>query len=291
LRSLGFEILADGNGGGYQWLCEHLVNNYTPQWYTHLGNGEVDAAILNSGESRWYNYYIEGLSWLVKNMDIDGLYLDDVSFDRRILKRMRKVMEMNKPGCMIDLHSNTAFSLGSANQNLELFPYIDKTWFGEGFNFDLMPADFWLTEVSGIPFGVGNDILMHMAVNNRRGMTFGMTHRGFVPMWKLWDEFGISDSKMVGYWEKNPIVTLDQKNVFATTYVRDGKTLISIGSWINEPVKVKMNVDWNRIGLKSSEVKIIAPEIQGYQKERSFKADDSFPIEAKGDLLLIISKK
>ena len=69
LRSLGFEVLADGNGGGYQWLREHLVNNYTPQWYTHLGNGEVDAAILNSGESRWYNYYIEGLSWLVKNME------------------------------------------------------------------------------------------------------------------------------------------------------------------------------------------------------------------------------
>ena len=64
---------------------------------------------------------------------------------------------------MIDLHSNTAFSLGSANQNMELFPYIDKTWFGEGFNFDLMPADFWLTEVSGSPFGVVNDILMHMS--------------------------------------------------------------------------------------------------------------------------------
>ena len=291
LRSLGYEVLADGNGGGYQWLREHLVNNYSPQWYTHLGNGEVDAAILNSGESRWYNYYIEGLAWLVKNMDIDGLYLDDVSFDRRILKRMRKVMDMNKPGCMIDLHSNTAFSLGSANQNLELFPYIDKTWFGEGFNFDLMPADFWLTEVSGVPFGVGNDILMHMSVNNRRGMTFGMTHRGFVPMWKLWDEFGIADSKMVGYWEKNPIVTLDQKNVFATTYVKDGKALISIGSWVNEPTNVKMNINWNLLGLKPSEVKIIAPEIQGYQKERSIKVDEPIPIDAKGDFLLIISKK
>ena len=68
-----------------------LVNNYTPQWYAYLGNGVADEAILNSGESRWYNYYIEGLAWLLKHMDIDGIYLDDVSYDRRILKRMRKL--------------------------------------------------------------------------------------------------------------------------------------------------------------------------------------------------------
>ena len=105
LRSLGFEVLADGDGGGYQWLQEHLVKNYTPQWYTHLGNGEVDAAILNGGESRWYNYYVEGLAWLIKNMDIDGIYLDDVSYDRHILKRMRKVMEMTKTR----LHDRFAF--------------------------------------------------------------------------------------------------------------------------------------------------------------------------------------
>ena len=37
LRSLGTEVLAGGNGGGYQWLQEHLVDDYTPQWYTHLG--------------------------------------------------------------------------------------------------------------------------------------------------------------------------------------------------------------------------------------------------------------
>ena len=291
LRSLGTEILSDGGGGGYQWLQEHLVNNYGPQWYTHLGNGEVDAAILNSGESRWYNYYIEGLDWLIKNMDIDGLYLDDVSFDRRILKRMRKVMEMNKPGeCMIDLHSNTAFSLGSANQNLELYPYIDKTWFGEGFNFDLMPADFWLTEVSGVPFGVVNDILMHMSVNNRRGMTYGMTHRGFVPMWKLWDEFGIVDSKMQGYWEENPIVTLDRKNVFATTYIKNDKALIAIGNWTSELVNVKLNIDWERLNFKPGEITIEAPEIQDYQKQRLFKVGESIPVDAKGDCLLIISK-
>ena len=291
LRSLGTEVLADGKGDGYQWLQEHLVKNYSPQWYTHLGNGEVDAAIMNGSESRWYNYYIEGLNWLVKNMDIDGLYLDDVSFDRHILKRMRRVMEMTKPDCMIDLHSNTAFSLGSLNQNLESFPYIDKTWFGEGFNFDLMPADFWLTEVSGIPFGVVNDILMHMSVNDRRGMNFGMTHRGFTPMWKLWDDFGIADSKMMGFWEKNPFVTTNKKDVFVTSFVKNGKTLLSIGSWVNQPVDVKLAIDWKRLGLNPSRVTLNAPEIKDYQKPKSYKVGEAIQLDAKGDCLLVISEK
>ncbi len=291
LRSLGTEVLAGGNGGGYQWLQEHLVDGYTPQWYTHLGDGEVDAAILNGSESRWYNYYIEGLDWLIKNMDIDGLYLDDVSFDRHILKRMRKVMETNKPGCMIDLHSNTAFSLGSSNQYLEFFPYIDKTWFGEGFNFDIMSADFWLTEVSGTPFGVNNDMLLHMAVNDHRGMLFCMNKRGFWPMWKLWDDFGIADAKMIGFWEKSPLVTTDKKNVFVTSYIKQDKVLLAIGSWVDEPVEVNLNIDWERLGLSPTGVNIEAPGIKDYQEDRLFKINEPIPIAAKGDLLLVISKK
>ena len=299
LRSLGTEVLADGPGGGFQWLREHLVTNYTPQWYEHLTkiSTEPDAAVLNSGESRWYNYYVEGLSWLVKNMGIDGLYLDDVTFDRRILKRMRKVMENIKPGCMLDLHSNTAFSLSPANQYLEYFPYIDKLWLGEGFNYDIEPADFWLIETSGIPFGVMNDVLYqyspntHTGRNFHRSMLYGMTLRGDWHMWKLWDDFGIVDSKLAGYWDTNPVATTDHKNVFATAYVKDGKALIAIGSWVNEPVNVKMSIDWKRLGLNPAEVNIIAPEIKDFQKERSFKVDELIPIDAQSDCILIISKK
>jgi hypothetical protein len=124
LRSLGTEILGDGSGGGYPWLREHLIDHYNVQWFNKINGYEAcDAAVITSGQSRWYNYYIEGLRWLVKNVDIDGLYLDDVSFDRSMLKRMRKVMDDVKPGCLIDLHSNTGFSKGPATQYAEYFPF------------------------------------------------------------------------------------------------------------------------------------------------------------------------
>ncbi len=291
LRSLGDEILSGGNGGGYQWLQEHLVTGYTPQWYTHLGDGVVDAAILNGSESRWYNYYVEGLHWLMKNMDIDGLYLDDISFDRHILKRIRKVMELSKKDAMIDLHSNTAFSLGSANQNLEMFPFIDRTWFGEGFNFDLMPADFWFTEVSGIPFGIGNDILMHMSVNNKRGMVYGMTHRDFPAMWKLWDDFNIKDARVVGYWNEKPVVSTGSDNIFATAYINKGKTLIALGNWSNQKESVRLTLDWKAMGIRSGKVTMTMPGIQGYQEHKILKEGEPITLDPKSDCLIIVSEK
>ncbi len=289
LRSLDLEILADGAGGGYAWLQEHLVKNYKVQWYNYLGDGRADAAILTSTQSRWYNYYVEGLAWLIKNMDIDGLYLDDVAFDRHILKRMRRIIDMNKPGCMIDLHSNTGFSKGPVNQYAEFFPYVDKTWFGEGFNYSIMPADYWFVEISGMPMGIGNDMLLHMTDNMRRGMLFGMTPRGFFPMWEFWDSFGISGSEMLGFWEEDPVITTDQEDVYVTAYMKQGKVLAVIGNWLDRSVEVRLNIDWERLGLDPLSVTYTAPHIGDYQTENVFKAGEPFPVPARGDLLLVIS--
>ena len=189
------------------------MTGYTPQWYQHFDHTDdtgivADAAILTSeSNSRWYNYYVEGLRWMVENMDIDGIYLDDVSYDRRILKRMRRAMESVKPGCIIDLHSNTGFSKGPANQYADFFPYIDKVWFGESFLYDKMPPANWLVESSGIPFGLTGDML-YRGGNKWLGMQYGMTVRhpweteGVICdpriVWKVWDDFGIADAAMLG---------------------------------------------------------------------------------------------
>lgn len=122
-----------------------------------------DAAIVNSGVSRWHNYYLEGLDWLVKNVGIDGLYIDDLAFDRMTMKRIRKIMNRTNPGAMIDLHSANQYNerdgfANSANLYLEHFPYLDRLWFGEYFNYDF-PPEFWLIEVSGIPYGLMGEML------------------------------------------------------------------------------------------------------------------------------------
>jgi hypothetical protein len=253
----------------------------------------VSAALVTSGASRWYNYYLEGLNWLLHNIEIDGLYLDDVTYDRQILKRMRKIMERARPGCLIDLHSNTLFSRGPANQYLEFFPYVDRLWFGEGFNYN-DPPDYWLTEISGIPYGLMGEMLQDGG-NRWRGMLYGMTAR--MPwcgdprsIWKLWDDFGIAESRMIGYWEPTCPVRTDQPKVLATAYVRPGKTLVSLASWADAPVNCRLTIDWQALGLDGAKAVLAAPAVEGFQEARTFRTGDAIPVDpARGWLLEVRS--
>ena len=307
IRSLGHEILRGGKGGGYNWLREHFVTDYTPQWYEHFDKDEdvlgvgADAAILTSeSDSRWYNYYIEGLAWMVKNLDIDGIYMDDVSFDRRILKRMRRAMESVKPGCLIDLHSNTAFSKGAANQYAEFFPYVDKLWFGESFLYDKMTPANWMVESSGIPFGLTGDML-YRGGNRWLGMQYGMTVRypWFTegvncdprPVWKVWDEFGIEDAKMLGFWENNPAVSSSDRDVKVTAYKKEGKVLLSIGNYSDEVKEVTLDFDWEQLGLNPENMTLVAPEVKDMQPASQWNLHESISVQPRKGWLVYIIKK
>ena len=177
LRSLGSEIFSTGPGGGFSWLQEHVGSDYIAAWFVPQLK---DAAIINSGMSRWHNYYIEGLNWLVDKMQIDGLYIDDLAFDRTTMKRVRKVLDRGRPAAIIDLHSANQYNprdgfTNSANLYLEHFPYINRLWFGEYFDPN-SPPDFWFVEMSGIPYGLMGEMLQDGG-NRWRGMLYGMTSR------------------------------------------------------------------------------------------------------------------
>lgn len=304
IRSLGHEILRGGNGGGFPWCREHFVTDYTPQWYQHFEHIDetgitADAAILTSeSNSRWYNYYVEGLRWMVENMDIDGIYLDDVSFDRRILKRMRRAMDSVKPGCIIDLHSNTGFSKGPANQYTEFFPYVDKLWFGESFQYDKMSPANYLVESSGIPFGLTSDML-HRGGNKWLGMQYGMTVRhpwlteGIVcdprVVWKIWDDFNIADSKMTGFWEKDVPVTTTDSDVKVTAYQRGNRVLLSVGNYTDETKKVKLNIDFKKLGISATDVRLVAPEIADFQKAQTWNIGDEITVAPRKGWLIYIN--
>lgn len=294
LRSLGNEIFSEGPGGGFSWLQEHLDQNYIGAWFVP---GLKDAAIVNSGISRWHNYYLEGLDWLMKNVGIDGLYIDDLAFDRMTMKRIRKVMNRTNPGAMIDLHSANQYNpkdgfANSANLYLEHFPYLDRLWFGEYFNYDF-PPEFWLVEVSGIPYGLMGEML-EGGSNPWRGMLYGMTGRSprvdNGPLWKLWDSFGMQNSEMIGYWVKdNPVKTGSEKTL-ATVYSHMGdKALISLATWEDTDAKVKLSIDWAKLGLDPSKVILHAPAIENFQQETTWKPGDEIVVP-KGKGLLIIAK-
>ena len=294
-RSFSKNLKSYGKNGGYSWLQEHLLNDdYIAAWYAP--NVE-DAAILNTGVSRWHNYYIEGLNWLVDNVGIDGLYIDDLAFDRFTMKRMRKILG-KRPNPLIDLHSANQFNYNdgfanSANLYLEHFPYIDRLWFGEYFKYENAP-DYWLIEVSGLPYGLMGEMLQNGG-NPYRGMIYGMTARAPwsgdpAPLWKAWDDFGITDSRMIGYWVPYCPVKTSNKNIIATVYLKDGKAMVALASWAENETKVKLLIDWDKLGISPDKAKIYAPEIKYFQDKAEYQLGGGIVIEPGKGLLLIIDE-
>ncbi len=293
MRSLGTEIYSPGAAGGFSWLQEHLVEDYIAAWFVPELK---DAAIINSGMSRWHNYYVEGMSWLVKNVGIDGIYLDDVAFDRTTMKRIRRVLSSERGPGIIDLHSANQFNKrdgfnNSANLYLEHFPYLDRLWFGEYFDYDMDP-DFWLVEVSGIPFGLMGEML-EKGGNKWRGMVYGMTNR--LPwgdndpsqIWKFWDDFGMQGTEMIGYWLKDNPVKIHNEKVKATVYKKDNALLIAVASWAEKDVDVYLDIDWKSLGMKPASVMQI-PAITDYQEEQTLSVKKSLTVpKGKGFLIVI----
>jgi hypothetical protein len=268
-RSLGEEILNDGEGGGHSWMQEHLESDYHSAWHAWRVD---DAAMLNKGTSRWTNYYIEGLSWLASNQHIDGLYLDDIAFSRETVKRLVSVLDMERDDIVIDLHSANQFNerdghINSAMLYLEHFPFISRLWFGEYFEYD-RDEDYWLTEVSGLPFGLMGEMLQDGG-HPYRGMLYGMTARKYGnvdprPIWKMMNEFGIAESRMLGYWLEDAPVTTDNPRVLATTYVRADGVLIALASWSEIGETVRLTVDPTALDTASGWL-AVTPAVEGLQ--------------------------
>jgi hypothetical protein len=300
LRSLGHEIYSPGKGGGFSWLQEHLGDDYIAAWFVPELK---DAAIINSGMNRWHNYYVEGMNWLTQNVGIDGIYLDDVAFDRITMKRIKRVLTKNGHPGIIDLHSANQYNKNdgfnnSANLYMEHFPYLNRLWFGEYFDYEKNNPDFFLTEVSGIPFGLMGEMLQGGG-NPWRGMIYGMTNR--MPwsdnadpraIWKLWDDFGMKGTEMIGYWSNNCPVKTDNEKVLATVYKKEGSALISIASWGGDDTAVTLLIDWKKLGIDPAKATITAPEVKNFQPARTFKVGEKIPVEkGKGWMLIVKEDK
>lgn len=299
LRSLGHEIFSDGKGGGFSWLQEHLDSNYIAAWFVP----EIkDAAIVNSGMSRWHNYYVEGMNWLVKHVGIDGIYLDDVAFDRVTMKRIKRVLTAGGHPGIIDLHSANQYNKNdgfnnSANLYMEHFPYLSRLWFGEYFDYEKNDPDFFLTEVSGIPFGLMGEMLQDGG-NPYRGMLYGMTNRmpwsdnaDPRPLWKTWDDFGIQSSSMIGYWSGNCPVRTTDPQVLATVYKKEGTAMVAIASWAAADTSVKLVVDWQQLGIDKSKAVIDIPYIENFQQQASVDADGEIAIKKNKGCILVIREQ
>ena len=309
---------------GGPWLIEHLVENFTPAWHQFLQNGEFDCAIKTQSKSRWHNYYLKGLDWLIRVVGIDGIYLDGIGYDRHIMRRVKRVMLDAKPTCDIDIHNGNEHGRVQGNNisnciYMEHFPYADSLWNGEGFDCRSNSPENMFTEVCGLPFGLMNEML-EGGGNPFRGMLYGMTARcGWsqggtsANIWRaVWDKFGIADAKMYGYWHPECPVSTECDEIKATAYVKEnGDALICLGSWFPYGIDVNVNIDKEALGITGS-YDLYAPaikEMKPYdrtmewqygdlstpedylQEERTYAEGEPIHVEGGQGLMLFLRRK
>ncbi len=295
LRAFGDELLATGRGGGHAWCEEHLSSNYLGAWYSGSTN---DASVLTATMSRFHNFYLEGLDWLVKNAACDGIYLDDISYDRTIMKRARRILNQNPRGALIDLHSWNEMNprAGFASCSLlfmDSFPFIDRLWLGEGHHYD-GPPEQTLVGVSGVPFGLMGEML-EGGGNPWLGLTFGMTGRlgwGGSPqsVWKLWDSFGVAGSNFQGWWDRENPVKASHPNCRVSVWRQPGRTLIAVGNFGDQPATTALHIDFKSLDMNKEKALLYAPSMHGFQPELLFNPEAEFAIAPKRGFVFILDE-
>jgi hypothetical protein len=139
-----------------------------------------------------------------------------------------------------------------------------------------------MVEIAGIPYGLFGEMLQDGG-NPWRGMLFGMTGRlgwGGSPqaVWKVWDEFGIQQATMQGYWDPLCPVKTGHNDILATAYVKPGQTLVSLASWATNVAKIRLQLDGAALGMDPVKVFAYAPPIAGFQPEAVFKPGQEIPV-------------
>ena len=310
-NSLQGEVIFPGPGnscrtvihpdGPSEWLIENLKENYIPAWYNLVGSGwakgEIDLSVLTTPDSRLNNFYIGGLDWMLRNMEMDGVYVDDSALDRVTVRRARRLIDRYRPAGRIDMHTWNHFCkeagfANCANIYMDLMPYIDLTWIGEGRDYDRMP-DHWLIEVSTIPFGVPGQMLQGGG-NRWRGMVYGMTNRegwdSYPPhfIWKFWDEYGFASKELLGYWDDRCPVSVDNDMVKASVYKGEDSAVIAVACWGDSDAVCNIDIDWEKLGLDPGKVSITQPALEGFQEAKANPSLEGLKIpQGKGFMFVI----
>jgi hypothetical protein len=311
-NSLDGELIFPGPGnesrtiinknGPAEWLKSNLRENYIPAWYNTIKEGKfrgaVDLSVITTPDSRLNNFYIGGLNWMLRNYEIDGVYIDDSALDRITLRRARKIIDLHRSEGRMDLHSWNHYNEWAGYANclnlyMDLLPYFDLVWIGEGRDYDRMP-DHWLIEVSGIPFGLPGQMLQGGG-NPWRGMVYGITSRAGwsgdpTEMWNFWDQYHIDDKKMIGYWDEDIPVKSDNDSVKATFYKGIEEHIIAVANWSEQDQPLSLDIDWNKLGYDRSLFKYLFPAIPGFQDKQLPDSLNNLTIPGKQGYLIVIRK-
>lgn len=301
-RSMEDEIFYPGPGetarpctnpaGPHPWLCERLGRDFLPAWAEVVKNGELagtlDLALLTTPGGRLENFYLEGLRYLLERCPLDGLYLDDSSLSAEGFRRVHRIFrKYRKCDPILDFHAWNPFpfhrkrDFGNCSvvyRDMAKLPYMTDLWLGESFDYEAAFPEYYLTEISGLPFGLTGEMLRGGG-NPWRGILFGMTSRyGWSgdprSLWRFFDTFGLEGLRIESDFDTPSLRQSDPRIRAARFTNARGNMLLALASWHPETTDVVLEEDWT------------APGIPGFQEAADYPAGTPVPLEpGKGVIL------
>ncbi len=303
-KALGDEIILRKQGVSHswqkekpQWLVDNFGEDIIPGWFVKYTSGKYkddhDISFIVRPDTRLDNYYVEGLQWLVQNVGIKGIYIDDTSLDRTTIERAKKILDPIDG--LIDMHmwnheEERAGDVSCLNLYAEILPFLDSIWLGEGFYYKKYTPEYMLAEVSGIPYGVPGQMLqdggdpycgMLYGMNNR----YGWGYRNATDIYKIWDDFGIADSAMRGYWHKDCPVHTDCGDVQATVYVKEKTALVCIYNFSKYWTKCRLQIDTGKLGFVPKRATTVPI---GKKRSKTVKTDKPLRLKGRGGKFILL---
>jgi hypothetical protein len=309
MRAMGDGYVPGGSAPGSDWLREHVASDFLSAWSTPVpgaGGGNqfvMDAAMRVLALSRWNNYYVEGVQQMMRDFELDGIYLDEIAYDRITMMRIRKLLDQRNG--VIDHHSDSgAFCDSPSMIYSEHYPFIDKLWYGEGFPYDTASPEYWLVEMSGLVWGLTAEMLRYegMTAYHFKGFVFGSSNRWqsgmdpetintdpFVPvnLWRFWQNVGIDKATLFGWWLEDTSLGVSALPVFSstnrdvvkvTTYVLPLQAIVAIASFTSAGGNLDISLVFNEtiLGFElTPDYCLSAPSLPPFQPQNKIFALNS----------------
>ena len=107
-------------------------------------------------------------------------------------------------------------------------------------------------------------------------------------IWTLFDDFGIAESRMIGYWVDNSPLRINNNKIRSTVFVKDEKAMIVLASWSDNDVEIDMEIDLATLGYDRTSLQVSSPVMAGLQEYKEYNIDSPIKVPAQSGLILVL---
>ena len=307
-KALGDEIIlrTDNHADTDKVLVEYLGEGATEsQKLTYHVNQILDAKDMSYytvPHSRMDNFFVEGVDYLVHYADIDAISMENPAISRKTAERIAKSVTSKRGGkgiVELKVNSRNNDKNGYANtlySYVDVIPFANKLYMSKGFDLSRDP-DYVLTEVSGLIFGMTAD--SHYDAGVSRSLVYGMMpkfgedeaiSRALGDINKIFNDFGIENATMKGFWDKTNPVKVDNAKVYCTSYLNGGDMIAVFYNANDKTTTFEVGVE-NKFNFTTLGKKVYAPQIEGMQSEKKVSFGKPMKLKAHSGLIVYVKKR